>query len=158
MFYSVSWPLVGSVSIFHHFITIICNEGELLAVLISLMVGEIAWLLPVYHPNSRVSGCAHSPLSRRGFPSRLLLTAAHLQPFNPRPCSSFLSLLFDSIHFSITVSSFASVCGGTERLHRGNHTQTSDKHTPSCSCNVCADRKCLLSLTHTRFILTQRAD
>lgn len=97
-----------------------------------------------------VSGCAHSPLSKRGFPIPATVSTTHLQPFNPRPCSSFLSL--SQVSFNFPSLSFASACGGTERLYRGNHTQTSDKHTPSCNCKVCADRKCSLSHTHTLFL------
>lgn len=91
-------------------------------------------------PNSRgtsintvplsVSGCAHSPLFQERF-FRLgycyYRTPAAVEAEATLLLLSLPSLGF--ISFSVTLSSFASVRGGTERLYRGNHTQTPDKHT-----------------------------
>lgn len=114
-------------------------------------------------PNSRgtsintiplsVSGCAHSPLfQERFFPSRLLLLPHTCSRWSrghaPPPFSPFLRFHFIFCHPQL-------ICFGAwwhrAVVQRKPHPDPWQTHTPSCNCNVCADRKCFfaLSLSHT---------
>lgn len=103
------------------------------------VVGEIAWLLPVYQTQLPWDVNKHHPTLRKWlctFPTfpREVFRRGYCYYRTPAAVEAEATLLLSLpslgfISFSVTLSLFASVRGGTERLYRGNHTQTPDKHT-----------------------------
>lgn len=131
-----------------------------------------AWLLPAHqsqlprdvnkhHPTLRKWMCAFLPFQKR-FSVSAPVTTTHLQPFNPRPRSSVPSLL--SFNFPSQSAHSLQRAVAQSGCREETTPRPPDKHTASCNCTVCADRKSSLSLTHTHthacthVILTQHVD